>query len=87
MTCIDVESVSQQAVASSPPRLAIANRLARAWTMLQEARDYSRGYNSLRRLNDRLLRDIGQTRDDLEYEAMFWPRRRPKPPRPSVDDA
>jgi uncharacterized protein YjiS (DUF1127 family) len=89
MTCIDIESVSQRRVASasSPPHPAFATWLSRAWTILREARDYSRGCNSLLRLNDRLLRDIGQTRDDLEFEAMFWPRRRPKPPRSSEEEA
>jgi uncharacterized protein YjiS (DUF1127 family) len=33
----------------------------------------------LLKLNDRLLRDIGLTRTELEYEALFWPLRRPTP--------
>jgi uncharacterized protein YjiS (DUF1127 family) len=88
MTCIDIESVSQRQVASasSPPHPALATWLSRAWAILREAADSSRGYNSLLRLNDHLLRDIGQTRADLEYEAMFWPRRRPQPPRSSEEE-
>jgi uncharacterized protein YjiS (DUF1127 family) len=89
MTCIDVGPASRQGAASTSSSLprASANWLGRAWTYLKEALASPRGYNSLLRLNDHLLRDIGQTRADIEYEAMFWPRRRAKPPRPSAEDA
>ena len=82
MTCADIQPASHRgaASASSTPRVAFAHWLSRAWAFVKEATDSRRGFNSLLRLNDHLLRDIGQSRADIEYEAMFWPRRRAKPP-------
>jgi uncharacterized protein YjiS (DUF1127 family) len=47
-------------------------RLGRVWTFARARLDAIGSAGRLLALNDRLLRDAGMNRADLEYEALFW---------------
>jgi uncharacterized protein YjiS (DUF1127 family) len=70
---IPLPSNSSADVTPARPRLASLSLLRRFRTELRLRLDMTGSPQQMLRLNDRLLRDIDVTREELEYKALFWP--------------
>ena len=78
----DKETLSSLSVVAVPEFLArLAGSLRRCWSLLQRWRDRTAAVRQLTRLDDRMLKDIGLSRDELASLMEAWQAGRTEAPR------